>query len=308
MDRPANRVLDVPARAAERPAALSTAARRWRAARRHWLLWVGLAIVALYLLIALLAPLIAPYDPVQSFTGARLRPPSPGHPFGTDDFSRDVLSRTIHGTRVSVTVGLSVTLLTTLVGGVLGLLVGYYRSLDRVLMRVLDGLMAFPAILLAIAVAAALRPSLGTVIVALALVYTPYVVRVLRAPVLANRELAYVEAARNLGASDLRILLVHLLPNSVAPLVVQATFTFSFAVLAEATLSFLGVGVPPPTPSWGNMLSDAKIVLQQAPWLTWAPGLALVIVTLGLNLLGDGLRDILDPRHVTQVGGAERPR
>jgi peptide/nickel transport system permease protein len=176
-------------------------------------------------------------------------------------------------------------------------------------MRILDGLMAFPGLLLAIAISAVLKPSIGTVVAALTIVYTPYAVRVLRAPVLANRDELYVMAAQALGASDARILMIHLLPNSVAPLLVQATFTFSFGVLAEATLSFLGVGVPPPTPSWGNMLNDAKVVLQQAPWLTWAPGLALVTVTLGLNLLGDGLRDLLDPRHFTlaaEKGGGKK--
>jgi peptide/nickel transport system permease protein len=267
---------------------------------------VGLLIVLVFLLVALAAPWIAPADPAQSFSGARLSPPSVTQPFGTDDFSRDVLSRVIHGTRISMAVGLSVALLTTLLGGLLGLLTGYYQTADRVLMRILDGLMAFPGILLAIAIAAVLRPSIGTVVTALTIVYTPYTVRVLRAPVLAQREAPYVVAARALGASDGRLLLRHLLPNSIAPLLVQATFTFSYGILAEATLSFLGIGVPPPTPSWGNMLADAKNVLQQAPWMTWAPGLAVLTVTLGLNLVGDGMRDLLDPRHFTTSGAGEK--
>jgi peptide/nickel transport system permease protein len=273
--------------------------RRWRAFRQNGIMLAGLAIVLVFLLVALFAPVIAPHDPVQAFSGNRLRPPSDRFIFGTDDFSRDVLSRTIYGTRISITVGVAVAALCGAIGGVLGLLTGFYRRFDMLLMRILDGLMAFPGILLAIALAAVLRPSLGTVIAALTIVYTPYCVRVLRAQVLYQRENTYVTAAQCLGARDWRILLLHLLPNCVAPLLVQITFTFSFGVLAEATLSFLGVGVPPPTPSWGNMLSDAKVVLQRAPWLTIAPGLALTIVTLGLNLLGDGLRDLLDPRHVT---------
>lgn len=282
------------------PISLSTN-RRWRAFRQNGVMLAGLAIVLIFLLVALFAPAIAPFDPVQGFPGNRLRPPSERFLFGTDDFSRDVLSRTIFGTRISMTVGLTVAALCGIIGGIIGLLTGYYRAFDLVLMRFFDGLMAFPGILLAIALAAVLRPSLTTVIAALTIVYTPYCVRVLRAQVLYQRENTYVTAAQGIGARDWRILLFHLLPNCVAPLLVQITFTFSFGVLAEATLSFLGVGVPPPTPSWGNMLADAKVVLQRAPWLTLAPGLALTVITLGLNLLGDGLRDLLDPRHVTSA-------
>ncbi len=273
--------------------------RRWRAFKRHRPVLVGLLIVSAFAVSAVLAPWLAPADPLATVAGRRLQAPSVSHVFGTDEFSRDVFSRVLHGTRVSLAVALSVVMLCTTVGGTLGLLAGFYRGVDRVLMRILDGLMAFPGILLAIAVAAVLRPSVGTVVATLVLVYTPAVARVVRAPTLANKEAAYVQAARALGASDARILLLHLLPNALAPLLVQATFTFSFGILAEATLSFLGLGVPPPTPSWGNMLTDAKDVLQQAPWLTVAPGAALVLFTVGLNLLGDGLRDLLDPRHFT---------
>lgn len=284
------------------------ASRRLRALLRNRSMVVGLAILAAYGLVAVLADRIAPAGPFQSFPGTRLSPPSAAHWFGTDDFGRDVLSRVIYASRVSITVGLAVSLITTLGGGLLGLLAGYYRFFDRVVMRVLDGLMAFPGILLAIAISGILRPSIETVVVALSIVYTPYAVRVLRAPVLANREAAYVEAARCLGASDWRILTLHLLPNSVQPLLVQSTFIFSFAVLAEATLSFLGLGVPPPTPTWGGMLNDGKIVMTQAPWLIWGPGSALVLITLALNMVGDGLRDLLDPRSFTlQAQGFPRP-
>ncbi len=273
--------------------------RRLRALMRNRAMLAGLVIVFAYLLVAAFAHWVAPANPLESFPGARLSPPSAGHLFGTDDFGRDVFSRVIYGSRISIAVGLSVSLVTTAVGGFLGLLAGYYPAFDRVVMRVLDGLMAFPGILLAIAISGILKPSLETVIVALSVVYTPYAVRVLRAPVLANRQAVYVEAARCLGSGDWRILLFHILPNSVPPLLVQSTFIFSFAILAEATLSFLGLGVPPPTPTWGGMLNDGKIVMVQAPWLIWGPGLALVLITLALNMVGDGLRDLLDPRSFT---------
>lgn len=298
MDRSTHQVLTIPGSEIVEDELLGTG-RRWQAFKRDRVLLTGIGIVAAYLLIALLAALIAPADPYASFNGARLAAPSAAHLFGTDDYSRDVFSRVIYGTQISMAVGLSVTVLTTILGGLLGLLTGYYPWLDRSVTRVLDGLMAFPGILLAIAIAAALQPSVITVIVALTIVYTPYAARILRAPVLANRGTLYVESARALGAKDLRILLQHLLPNSVVPLLVQATFTFSFAVLAEATLSFLGVGVPPPIPSWGNMLDSAKLYLSNASWMAWAPGLALVVVTLGLNFVGDGLRDLLDPHAWT---------
>jgi peptide/nickel transport system permease protein len=277
-----------------------TLGRRWRAARENRAVFVGLVIVGLFILVALVAAWIAPYDPLLPLENSRLTSPSLQHLFGTDDFSRDVFTRVIYGTRTSMSVGFTVAVLSTVIGGALGLVTGYYDAVDRILMRIVDGFIAFPAILLAIAIAAALRPNVITVVAALTVVYTPYMVRVMRAPVLSNRNELYVEAARSIGASDARILLLHLLPNSAASLLVQATFTFSFGVLAEAALSFLGVGVPPTTPSWGGMLNQSKDYLLQAPWMTLAPGLALATVTLGLNLLGDGLRDLLDPRRFAQ--------
>lgn len=267
----------------------------------------GALLVGAYAVGAIFAPWLAPYDPLSGIPGRRLLAPSAEHLFGTDEFNRDLLSRVVYGARVSLGVAVVVTVICSLLGGALGLISAYYPSVDRVAMRILDGLMAFPAILLAIAVAAVLRPSIGTVVITLALVYTPAVARVVRAPTLANKSSAYVEAARVVGASDARIIALHLLPNVLSPLLVQASFTFSFAVLAEATLSFLGVGVPPATPSWGNLLTDAKDLLQQAPWLTLAPGGALVLFTVGLNLLADGLRDLLDPRYVSLASaGRER--
>jgi peptide/nickel transport system permease protein len=286
------------------PAFDSATSRRWRALRANPVSLIGGVLTALFLLIALAGPLLAPYDPMKLQPAERLRPPSASHWLGTDDFGRDVLTRMLYGTRVSMSVSLSVVVLCASLGIVLGLLAGYYRRVDAVLMRVLDGLMAFPAILLAIAIAAVLRPSITTAVVALTIVYVPRFTRVMRAPVLVAKETLYVDAARAAGASDARILLRHLLPNSIAPLTVQATFTFAFAILAEAALSFLGVGVPPPAPSWGGMLNDGRQYMAQAWWMTVGPGAMLMTATLALNLFGDGLRDVLDPRHFTEVGRA----
>ncbi|MHB1006394.1 MAG: ABC transporter permease [Chloroflexota bacterium] len=284
----------------------SAMVRRWRSLRANKAAMASGMLVLFFMLVALAAPWIAPYDPLRIEAIYRLQPPSAAHWLGTDDFGRDVLSRVIHGTRVSMTVSLFVVALCASIGITLGLLAGYYQKVDMTLMRVLDGLMAFPGILLAIAIAAALRPSITSTIVALSIVYVPRFVRVMRAPVLVAKEAVYVDAARSSGANDLRILAVHLLPNTVAPLIVQATFTFAFAILSEAALSFLGVGVPPPSPSWGGILNDARPYMIQAPWLTVAPGVVLISATMALNLFGDGLRDALDPRHFTGVAGAQR--
>ncbi len=195
-------------------------------------------------------------------------------------------------------------LLAVAAGLVVGLLAGYYRRLDNVLMRVMDGLMAFPAILLAIALMASLGPSLQNVVLALGVVYTPRIARIVRGSVLVVRELPYVEAARAAGAADLAILRRHVLPNCLSPLIVQGTFIFALAVLGEAALSFLGVGAPPTVPSWGNILAEGRLYLQQAPWLVLAPGVAIMATILGLNLFGDGLRDALDPKLRGVTGGA----
>ncbi len=285
----------------ERETPARAGGRRWRAFRASKVPLVGALVVVLLLLVAVAAPLLEPYDPVRINPIERLRPPSAVHLLGTDDFGRDVLTRIIGGTRVSMSVSLSVVVLCAGLGIALGLLAGFYRRVDATLMRVLDGLMAFPGILLAIAIAAALRPSITSTVVALTIVYIGRFVRVMRASVLVAREALYVDAARTAGAGDLRILLQHLLPNTVAPLTVQATFTFAFAILAEASLSFLGVGVPPPAPSWGGMLNDGRQYMAQAWWMTVFPGAMLMTATMALNLFGDGLRDALDPRHVSDL-------
>ena len=255
----------------------------------------GLLLMALMIALGLLAPLIGG-DPAHMDVAGRLAAPGRGHWFGTDDVGRDVWSRVVYGARLSLLVGIAVVALSFLVGVLCGVVAGYYRRLDNVVMRVMDGLMAFPAIVLAIALMAALGPSVVNVIVAIAVVYSPRVARVVRGSVLVIRETAYVEAARALGAPDRTLLARHVLPNCLSPVIVQGSFVFAAAVLTEAALSFLGVGVPPYVPSWGVMLAEGRLYIQQAPWLVLYPGAAIMLTIFGLNLFGDGLRDLLDPK------------
>lgn len=278
------------------PAARSFFQRLARFARKRKLIVIGGAFVALVLLVALAAGWLAPVDPQALSVSERLSAPNGSHPMGTDEFGRDVYSRVLFGARLSLGVGFSVVLFSTVFGILFGILAGYYRKADGVLMRFMDGLMAFPDVLLAIALMASLGANVLNVIVALGVVYTPRVARVVRGTVLVIRETEYIQAARALGAPSARILLRHVLPNALSPIIVQGTFTFAYAVLAEAALSFLGVGVPPQIPSWGTILSGGRIYMQQAPWITVYPGMAIIVTVLGLNLLGDGLRDMLDPR------------
>jgi peptide/nickel transport system permease protein len=256
---------------------------------------IGAVIMVAIGALALLAPLVAS-DPARIDVAARLIRPSPGHWFGTDDVGRDVLSRVVYGARLSLLVGSAVVALSFVLGVSSGVVAGYYRALDNVVMRVMDGLMAFPAIILAIALMASLGPSVTNVIVAIGIVYAPRVARVVRGSVLVIRETSYVEAGRALGASDVWLIGRHILPNCLSPVIVQGSFVFAAAVLTEAALSFLGVGVPPYVPSWGNILSEGRLYLQQAPWLVLYPGAAIMLTILGLNLFGDGLRDLLDPK------------
>ncbi|HSQ82503.1 MAG TPA: ABC transporter permease [Casimicrobiaceae bacterium] len=262
----------------------------------HRSIVIGGALVLLVALVAVFAGLIAPYDPLASNFHARLQAPSVEHWFGTDHFGRDVLSRVIYGGRLSLEIGLFVVLMTGFYGTLIGSLAGYYRRLDGPIMRVMDALMAFPAILLALTVSATLGASVSNVVIALAVATTPHTARIVRSSVLVVREMQYVEAARALGAGDLRILWFHVLANSLAPLIVRLTFVFASAILAEAVLSFIGVGPPPPAPSFGNIIANGRDFMVEAPWVTIFPGLAIVVCVLGLNLLGDGLRDLLDPR------------
>ena len=246
---------------------------------------------------AVAAEWIATQSPTRM--NMRFRFAAPGDPrflLGSDAFGRDLLARLAHGAQVSLRIGLMVVVFTGVFGTFFGAIAGYFRKLDNPVMRVMDAFMAFPAILLAIAIAAALGPSELNVVLALAAVYTPRTARIVRASVLVVREAEFVQAARVAGAGHTRILLGHVLPNSLAPLIVQLTFIFAYSVLAEAVLSFLGVGPPPPTPTWGNMIADGRNFIREAPWITLMPGIAISVTVLGLNLLGDGLRDVLDPR------------
>jgi peptide/nickel transport system permease protein len=261
---------------------------------------LGLALVGLVAVLALLAGEVAPYDPIEGNWRARLRAPDLQHWLGTDHFGRDICSRLLHGARLSLLIAGMVALLSTLAGVVIGAGAGYFRRLDGPLMRLMDAFMAFPSIVLAIAVSAALGASVANVIIALSVAAAPHTARIVRASVLVVREMAYVEAARALGASHARILLRHVLANAMAPLVVRASHVFAVAILSEAVLSFIGVGPPPPTPTLGAIIANGRDFILAAPWITLAPGLAIVVSVLGLNLLGDGLRDVLDPRAAVQ--------
>ena len=272
--------------------------------RRRWLgrllqnknVLIGGAILIVFVLAAVFAGVLATHNPTRLDPVGRLKPPSARNYFGTDEFGRDVWSLVLYGSRVSLLVG-GVTMLLTSAGGiVIGLVAGYYRRLDLLVMRVTDGLMAFPAILLAIAFMAVRGPGVMNVILALSIVYMPRTALLIRSTVLSVRELDYVQAARALGRHDLGVAFRHILPNCLAPLLVQGTFIFAYAILAEAILGFLGVGVPPYVPSWGNVIASGKNVIREAFWVSLFPGLALTLAGLSLNLLGDGLREMLDPR------------
>ena len=254
-------------------------------------------LVCVLILTAIFGPLLAPYDPNDIDMANRFAPPSLEHPFGTDDFGRDILSRVMVGARVSLMVGIIAVGLSATVGSALGLLAGYMgRLTDEVIMRAMDILFAFPAILLAIAIMAALGRGVGNAMIAIGIVYIPIFARITRGSVLSVREEVYIEAARSIGSTDGRIMTRHILPNILSPIIVEITLSLSFAILAEAALSFFGLGTQPPDPSWGRMLSEGRAYFQQSVWLAIFPGLAIMLTVLGFNLLGDGLRDALDPR------------
>lgn len=263
---------------------------------RHKGFLVGMSLFGLVVLVAVFADLIATTDPTRIAIRNRFKPPSLEHPLGTDNLGRSQLSRIVHGARLSLAIGFAVVVLNAAFGVLLGAVAGYFRRLDNFLMRCTDALMAFPAVLLAIAIAAALGPSSLTAAIALSAVYIPRTARIVRASVLVVRELEFVQAAVSMGASHARILFKHVLPNCLAPLIVQLTFIFAYAVLSEAVLSFLGLGAAPPAPTWGNIIAEGRQYMREAAWITLIPGLALAITVVGLNLLGDGLRDVLDPR------------
>lgn len=257
---------------------------------------IGLTIFVVIVLSAILIPMFNGVDPNVMDVVNRLKPPSAEHIFGTDEFGRDLFTRVLYGARSSLLVGCSVALLACLFGTIIGIYASYFKVLDAVLMRICEGLTAIPGILLAIALMAALGASNTNVIIALTIVYTPSVARVVRSSALVTKERTFVEAAKVQGASSGRILWKLILPNVISPLTVQASYIFAQAIISEASLSFLGAGIPAPAASWGNILQSSKAVLTKAPWTVIFPGLAVVLCVLSLNLLGDGLRDYLDPR------------
>ena len=278
----------------------------YQTARQQPLALIGLVLVLVFVICGVFAPWLSPHDPTQLDLTGRLLPPSPQHWFGTDELGRDILSRTIYGARISLTVAVSVVGLSLLLGIGAGLTSGFYGGLTDTLLNVYvnNAFLALPGILLAIAFVAFVGPGVLNLVLALALSGWVGYARLIRAQVMAVREREYVEAARGLGASDIRILGMHVLPNIIQPVLVQAAVGMAGAVLAEATLSFLGLGIPPPAPSWGSMLNDARSHLFDAPHLTVFPAIAVMLAVLSFNFLGDALRDLLDPRlGATVVGG-----
>jgi len=294
----------------QRADAIESAPLNGAVARRSWIqdqlrLWrrnkmatVGLVIVLIVIAMALLASVLAPHDPYERDIRNRIAPPSREHLLGTDNLGRDTLSRIMYGARISLLVGGVSVGIATLVGVPLGLLAGYSAGwLDTLIMRIMDAVIAFPEIVLAIAILAILGPSVLNAMIAIGIVYIPIFARTARAPSLSESRKEYVEAARAIGASGWRILLRHVAPNTVSVIIVRITTSLSYAILAEAALSFLGLGASPPTPTWGRMLNEGRGFMEMAPWVAIFPGLAIAITVLGFNLLGDGLRDALDPRY-----------
>lgn len=265
--------------------------------QKHQLALVALVVLTLLLLCAIVPDLLAPYDPLAIEMRDRLQSPSVTHPFGTDDFGRDILSRIIYGARISLQVGIVAVGIAAVVGISTGLLAGYGGGwLDTILMRLMDIIFAFPAILLAISIMALLGPSTVNVMIAIGIVYIPIFARIVRGATLAIKELDYVEAARASGTKPSQILWRHIFPGTLGAITVQTTLSLAYAILAEAALSFLGLGTQPPDPSWGSMLSFGRDWVREAPWFSFFPGLMIFVTVLSLNLVGDGLNDALDPR------------
>ena len=271
--------------------------RMWHSLAQNKGALIGLAILCLLVLVALLAPVISRYNPTKIDPPAQLQPPSTAHWMGTDEFGRDLYARIVYGARISLPVGFIAVAISAIGGTVLGLIAGYYgKVVDGVVMRVVDIMLAFPSILLALVVVAILGTNLQNVMIAVGISGIPSYSRLIRGSVLSARENVYVDAARVVGVPDRLILSRHILPNVIAPTVVYSTLSIGYAILAAAGLSFLGLGAQPPTPEWGSMLATGRQFLQSDPWVTSMPGLAIMITVLSVNLFGDGLRDILDPR------------
>ena len=262
------------------------------------LLTTGFGIIFLMVLIAIVVPFTGKMDPYAIDPLNRLKPPSADHWFGTDDYGRDLFTRVIFGLRFSLIIGFVVAISVTVIALVIGLFSAYFRWLDNILMRVIDGLYAFPSILLAIAIVAIRGPSIENVMIALVIVYIPSLTRIIRSAALVVKEQTYIEALRLQGAGTWRILFVHTVPNILSPVIIQSTFIFAAAILTEAALSFLGAGIPAPDPSLGNILYDGKNVIYKAWWMTVFPGIFVILLVVGLNIAGDGLRDLLDPKAI----------
>ncbi|MDE8563305.1 ABC transporter permease [Anoxybacillus rupiensis] len=269
----------------------------WRSFKKNKIALVGAAIVLFFILLAVFAPLLAPYEISEQNLSERLQAPSKEHLFGTDDFGRDILSRVIYGARISLWVGFFSVLGSVVVGSLLGIVAGYYgKWIDAIISRIFDIMLAFPSILLAIGIVAVLGSSLQNALIAIAVINIPNFGRLIRSRVLSIKQEEYIVAARAIGMSDARILFHHILPNSMAPIIVQGTLAIATAIIEAAALGFLGLGAQPPNPEWGTMLASSKDFLTQAPWTMVFPGLAIMLTVLGFNLMGDGLRDALDPR------------
>ncbi len=264
---------------------------------RNRSLVIGGALFAAILAVIFALPLFMPLDPLEMRYDLMLMPPGEGGLLGTDDMGRDLFARIVAGGQASILIGLSVMIATAAAGTVIALFSGYYPAVDMVMMRLMDVMMSFPALLLAIALLAVFQNSPAGVVLALTAVYTPRTARMVRASVLTLKNETYVEAAKAIGVRDRFILFRHILPGAVPVLIVQESFLFAYAILAEAGISFVGVGIQPPTPSWGNILGDARALMREAPWLVFGPGFAIMLCVLSLNLLGDGLREALDPRR-----------
>ncbi|AGK52561.1 binding-protein-dependent transporters inner membrane component [Bacillus sp. 1NLA3E] len=269
----------------------------WLSFCKNRLALAGLGIVLFFIILAIIAPFIAPYSFQEQELTNRLLAPSSEHWFGTDDFGRDIFSRILYGSRISLWVGFFSVLGSSIIGSLLGILAGYYgKWVDTIISRTFDIMLAFPSILLAIAVVAILGPSLQNALIAIAVINIPNFGRLVRSKVLSVKQEEYIMAARAVGMKDSRILLHHILPNSITPIIVQGTLAIATAIIEAAALGFLGLGAQAPTPEWGKMLADSKQYLVQAPWTLFFPGLAIMLTVLGFNLMGDGLRDVLDPK------------
>lgn len=271
----------------------------WKQLKKNKAAMAGLVIIAVFVLLALCADLIADYDTVVIAQNIeqRLQPPSAQHWFGTDNYGRDIFARVIHGSRMSLTIGVVSTVVSVLCGGILGALAGFYGGkVDNIISRIMDALLCIPAILMALCIIAALGPGLVNLMIAITISQVPGFTRLIRSVIMTLRDQDYVEAARSCGTSDVRIICRHIIPNALGPIIVQATMAMADMILTAAGLSFIGMGIAPPTPEWGTMLSEGREQIRNAPYMITFPGIAIVLSALSFNMLGDGLRDALDPR------------